>query len=297
MPFGKTVAKREKCDSELIIYHDNFHSRLRVKSDWDQDHFYVLSIDPGIIHLGIRLSMRIKDPTSSDETGLKFKEIKTIQMNLHMLAPHKGEKINIILSNLDKLLDYYYYTYCLWRLHIVLIERQITANYKPTRIMQHTITYFVRSLKDKPFLPVIIEYDAKLKGLMLKAPRGLSERDLKLWSILEGKRIMVERKDWKALQIIKDAEDIRKGDDVTDTIVQEEALFASWGCDTSHLPIPIKELCCDDCQCSICKIKKISVKNLREMSRQSFSIPTASAPSIPNAISVFNINQISYFSL
>ena len=293
--FTKKVPEREKCDSEQIIYHDNFHSRVRVEADWNQDHFYNISIDPGVVHLGIKIGRRWKDPS----VKYKCNRFEILHIKKYKLAPHKGEKIDIILHKMDLILNFLFDEYKLIFLHKVIVERQLNFNYKPTRIMQHVISYFKVRLRNAPYLPVIIEMDAKLKGAMLGAPKGLSERDLKRWSVAEGKRLAHALGMFHVLALIEHEENQgteanTKGDELTDAMLQEEALYIVWGWDKSHIPIPIKDLHCDKCDCDKCRMARRDIKFIRQVANNDLRIPLpptfdiSDKPNIPQVFDLFN---------
>src|SRR5438105_8963608 len=80
--------------------------------------------------------------------------------------------------------------------------------------------------KDNPNLPSIYEVSPKLKGEYLGAPKKISEKDLKLWSVNKAIEICKLRNDKYSLEAI---EKIKKKDDLADTITQVEALFGYIG--------------------------------------------------------------------
>jgi len=111
--------------------------------------------------------------------------------------------------------------------HFIIIERQLPQNYKATRIAQHTISYFSLFLANKPLLPAIVEISPQMKGKILGAPKGISDKQLKTWAVEEARRLLQIRQDDFSLAVLNKF--ATKQDDLSDTICQAEALFIAWG--------------------------------------------------------------------
>jgi len=96
------------------------------------------------------------------------------------------------------------------------------------RLSQHVISYLSLHLKNNNNLTVLLEISPKLKSKELCAPKGISEKELKKWSVIKALELLDVRKDTIAIQIINKAAKSKK-DDFADTIVQIEALFSLFG--------------------------------------------------------------------
>ena len=140
------------------------------------DVLMVGSIDPGIRNLAVRIESR----------GFKDNHpIKTIVWEkLHIKDEERKLQNNVdnlyflITNFLDQFLEYFK------QCHLLIIERQLSKNYKAVRVSQHIISYFMFHFKNLyPNLPMIFEVDSKLKGKELGASKHLNERGLKQWAV------------------------------------------------------------------------------------------------------------------
>lgn len=209
------------------------HSRNRTSNDWKQNEYIIISIDPGIKNYAIRVESRERiDPDTKDE---KVGTIKPLLYELLHPVMTKNDPIEKAINNLTLFLNNHVELFK--KCHMVIIERQMHMNYKSSRIMQHTITYFMVHLKDAIRLPLIIELDSKLKGRQLGAPSGITEGELKKWATREAMDLLYRRKDWVSYAKIQNE---KKKDDLSDTVMQIEALFDLWELPVTPKPLVLK---------------------------------------------------------
>ena len=198
-----------------------FHSIDSNNRNWP-DVINIISIDPGIRNLAIRVESRpVRKDVISPIKTLIFDKLRISENDRKM-----EENIDKLYFLVSQFLDQYLSIFktC----HMLIIERQLPMNLKATRIAQHIISYFMLHLKDIiPSLPMIFEIDAKLKGRELGASTHLNERGIKQWSIDYCKILLVKRQDYEGLEILEKHK--RKADDVADTLVQIEAFFSFQG--------------------------------------------------------------------
>ena len=216
--YSTKVPKSQKPDNGNYTIH-HCHHRDRP-SEWNcrTDYYRVLSIDPGLKNFCFRI---------------EFRNLITGQITMEAY-----EKINLLsdLVGEENIVNYKYrnsilllekYIDLIYNCHLVIIERQLSRNYKMVRFSQHLITYLIIRLMDNPAQSIILEVDPKLKTRQLNAPRGLNSKDVKKWAILRADQILKTRGDQASLNIIKKAKS--KKDDLSDTVIQIEAIFSLFG--------------------------------------------------------------------
>lgn len=205
--YGLKVPKSQQPDK--IDYTHYYPHTTDIKNrNWKEDYLQFISIDPALKNLAIRVEKRFKNKDIICLFSDKYNpSLNCVSDNINNLYQH-------ITDILDKLKDYFINT------HYVIIERQIPKNHNAVRIAQHLITYFLINLKDLPLCPSIIEVDPKLKGKILGAPKGINERQLKVWSVEKAIALSTERKDEYTLTLLKKT---KKKDDLSDVLCQIEA--------------------------------------------------------------------------
>jgi hypothetical protein len=223
--YGLKIPKGQAPDkSQYTLYYPHI---LPIKErEWENIYVQFVSIDPGTKNFAFRIERRYyngKIETYAFEKHSPL-EIKTEQINNdNVTINHLYNNINLILNKHKTLYE---------TTHYIIIERQLPQNYMATRVAQHFISYFIHELTDKFLRASILEVDPKLKGKMLKAPKGMRERELKVWSTHEARRLFVLNKDNFSLNIL---DKTRKKDDLADTKCQTEAI-----CILFHLPLTIE---------------------------------------------------------
>lgn len=219
MHYGLRINKTEAPDkTPYTIYYP--HIKPVTERNWTQGYYQVASIDPARKNYAIRVERRYEDGRIEPIVFDKF-SIESIRFE----GPNNEIMINDAFQVLTRNLRQYdtYFNQC----HFIIIERQLPQNYKATRIAQHSISYFSLLLQDNPLLPAIVEVDPKLKGKMLGAPRGITDKQLKSWAIEKGRELLNARGDVFSLGVLDHFN--KKQDDLCDTICQIEAVFSCWG--------------------------------------------------------------------
>ena len=185
----------------------NLYYINKIKEERKENYIQVISIDPAIKNFALRVERRY-------DSGL----IKCILFDkLDLSDPNP----NLIYKNLIDKLDCYNKIFL--DCHIIIIEKQFPNSINSIiRITQHTITYFMITLKDSKLNPYIYELSPKLKSKILNAPNKLKYKELKNWSINKAIELLELRKDNFSLNIINKN---KKKDDFADTVCQIEALF------------------------------------------------------------------------
>ena len=203
--------------NEFTAY--NPHSLPLDMRNWS-DLIQVVSIDPGIRNLAIRVEARGIRSSNYPIKTMVFDKLHIKEID-RKLEGNVDQLFLMITDFLDKYLPIFKNS------HIMIIERQLPTNYRAVRISQHIISYFMFHFKDlTPNLPMIFEIDPKLKGKELGASRHLNERGIKQWSVEQCVSILKKRHDEEGLEILRKN---KKKDDLADTVCQIEAFFSFQG--------------------------------------------------------------------
>lgn len=208
-----------------IISHDN------IKRNWNQGFYRIISIDPGEKNLAIRIERRSPDAKNIITEFFDKYDLSThstISKNYDSRKESSiSEVYDITINILDKYKQYFLES------HMILIERQMTINYRMVRLSQCIITYFLITLKNAIYCPMIYEISNKLKSDMLNAPKGLNPKEMKQWAIQLAILILEQRGDHESKKIIETAPK-RKQDDLSDVVIQIEAFLYYHGYKTTY---------------------------------------------------------------
>ena len=202
------------------------HTRGPENRRWDQGYHRVVSIDPGEVHFCIRIEKR-------PDVGVITPELYTkVCLSDMATNPETGlcQTYTTLTTFLDQYVDLFETS------HMIIIERQLPINYKMVRLSQHVVSYFCMKLKDAPLLPLITEVAPTLKSQQLGAPKGLSPKEVKLWTIDKAIELLGYRNDHESIRTIKDAPK-SKMDDFADVVAQIEALFSLLGMKLTEVPL------------------------------------------------------------
>jgi hypothetical protein len=215
----KRYSKGNKKDVELITRH--LTGELVTSIDPEERKFRVVSIDPGLRNLAIRVEDRdgnkVPKPIIFCKWDIKLVN-KELPDNLEILPGVKDSNCNYLelIRKLDNHLD------IINKANIIIIERQLPFNYDPNRIMQHLLAYFQITLKDTG--AVIYEIDSHVKGNVFNRPKGV---DLKAWTVEIAIEELNLRNDVWSLEVIENYP--KKQDDLADVVIQLEATLRSIG--------------------------------------------------------------------
>lgn len=198
----------------FIIYDP--HTIDLNQRQWDKDdEWIVVSIDPGLVHLAIRIEAR------NQKTG-QIRPLFIVKQDIYACyEQYKDEWINQSMNIVYNIFDtnIHLFTNC----HIWVIEKQLPVNYKAVSISKHIISWAFIKLKNNKNLPLIVEFESKQKYRMFDAP-PLNERAIKKWGVEKAIEILRWRGDSQTIKFI-DNEPITKRDDICDTVLIAEALF------------------------------------------------------------------------
>lgn len=212
MAFTKKTPKSELADTTpYTVYYP--HKTPVEQRRWTDPWYQFLSIDPARKALALRIERR-------HFTGwiqvLAFSLTDVIQKDTDMTMAFS--RVTEFLMQFMSLI-----LMC----HFVIVERQLPLNYKSTRIMQHILSFCMIHLANAPLLPSIIEIDSKLKGKMLGVPKGCHDKELKKWSIMRARQLLIMRQDAWSIEVMNYY--FTKQDDLADTVCQVEAICKTWG--------------------------------------------------------------------
>ena len=234
--FSRKTPKSQAPDKNpynIIHFTDKAESLNHIVHAWPEV-IKVVAFDPGIRNLAVRVEERGIRSSSYpiktlvfDKLKIKDEERKTDSMvdKLYFLINEFLEKYSEVFKG------------C----HMMIIEKQLSINYKCVRVSQHIITYFMnlfrRNAIENRHIGIIFEVDPKLKGKELGAPSNINERGLKLWSVEKCRELMEKRRDYEGLNIMQKHK--KKCDDIADTVTETEALFSYLGWPTTSVVISL----------------------------------------------------------
>lgn len=220
--FGRQVSVKDDSTDYIIYYPHPLTFLPPVSLDIPETGCQILSIDPAIKNLAIRLEKRYS-------TGY----VETLYMERLNLSDYGDTSdtggttkvdpqiLTILTQFLTALLPH------LRETRIVAVERQLAVNYKSSRIYQHILTFFMIHAPTFQHPCIVMDIDPKLKGKILGAPKGLNKYGLKQWAIEKALEILTIRGDQRAIKCITDnrGKSKTKADDLSDTVIQIEAWF------------------------------------------------------------------------
>lgn len=247
-----SAVESQKNSYYTLIPYD--HQRPETIDLTDRHHLLIVSIDPAQLHLALRIEGRKygetlypqQDGSWGYQRTFTLKSVETKVFIKKSVVPkgfrkEKGQKkkyleLDEVFANTTSYLNDYFRL--LVEADLVIVEKQMSFNYRSTRVMQHIFTYFsmIFSLYPSPSgnkYRYLIQADAKAKTHLLKAPGDMSEKQVKKWSVIYGQRLLQHRQDYNAYQMLMDLG--KKQDDLTDTCLQIEGLMV-------YLGLPIDQI-------------------------------------------------------
>ena len=188
------------------------HTRPASERIWDQGFYQIISIDPGIKHLGVRAERRYLDGH--------------IEPLYFFRASFSGSEEGAMIEILDVLLGM---EPIFETTHIVLIEEQYFDNTPMIRLSQVMETFFTLKLKNLPLLPYLVKVDNKLKLKNLGIESGLAKHKYKRELVVKAHAILTLAGDLESVRVLEQAKK-RKGvegkdEDLADATCQIEAWF------------------------------------------------------------------------
>lgn len=253
--YPKKVPKCEQPDKSWYTVHHCHDTAEPI--DWlnRKDYYDVASLDPGRRNFALRIERR--NLITGKITALGYEKIDLIGKGQEDIVVHIDEFYKRVNIFLDKYLG------LIKACHVVIIERQLHINYKMVRFSQHLITYLTIHLRNNANLTVILEISNKLKTYALQAPKGLSDKEVKKWAVVTADELLRLRGDEPSLKVISLAK--KKKDDLSDTVVQIEAVF-------SHVNLPTTQEMITESRLDLSKIMPMLTPQ---------APPVSAVPSVP----------------
>jgi len=223
--YGRNKPNKSEEDYTTPYTTEWIHTLSRVDSDKlrvKRDYTKFVSIDPGTRNFAIRIEARGKIH------GVE-RAVKPLYYAVWDIATDKQCKIdpNVPVETYRNLIaKFEEIKEMIMDVDIIVIERQLPINFKSALMMHSASMIFSMWLKDSPYYPVIYKVCPKLKGRMLGAPRKISKDELKAWAVVKATELLTHQGDTWSIEVINST---KKADDLSDTVVQLEALLMFWG--------------------------------------------------------------------
>ena len=231
--YPKKTPKSQEPDKSLYTIHHCHNTLEPIQWNTRSDYYRIMSIDPGKKNFCFRIEMR----------NLITKKIMTeVFEKIDLIGSQNTDRVTVDYVNRNVMLILDKYMHLILNCNIVIIERQLSINYKMVRFSQHIISYLMIRLMDNSLKTVILEIDSKLKTKQLRAPKSLGAKETKLWAIEKATELLTLRNDNVSINIMNKAQKSKK-DDLADTVVQIEAVFKLFGLLTTengNIPSPTK---------------------------------------------------------
>ena len=209
-------AKSESDRKGIYTIH-HMHDMSYDRKVYHDGYLIVASIDPAVKNYSLRIERR---PNIGYKTPIEPLVYFRLSLDEDEFYMHDNKESTLYIT-LNKLLDSLLYQFL--DCDMIIIEKQLPFKPVTMKIEQHTIAYFMNHLKDTPYMPLLIEMDAKTKGKMIGSPSGMSEKAFKTWCTKKAIEILNKRNDQLSLDVMK--QNGKKLDDLSDTVCQIEAMF------------------------------------------------------------------------
>lgn len=221
-------SKRDLPDKNPYTLHE-IQDESTINRDWKSiNEITVLSIDPGVTNFGLRIEKR---PFGSDVWKVKVKSYSNTCFKDYQTNPETNT--SALYRSISEYLDSFKSK--LLKAHLILIERQLPINYNMVRVSQHIISYLITILSKSEIHPLILEIDSSGKTCILGAPKKLTPRQVKDWSVEKALQLSYIRKDWHSFYAIINATR-NKTDDLSDVMVQIESICSLFDWGTTPIP-------------------------------------------------------------
>lgn len=210
--------------SDYHVYYPcplSFHPPV-TSQDIPPDGCLCVSIDPAVKTFTFRIERRYAN--SRVETVCMYKLDFSNYDNVNKTGGTTRidpQILTNVLLFLNQMLPY------MQEARIIALERQMSDNYKASRIFQHTLTFFMIMAPTFTHPCMVMDISAKLKGKMLGAPKNLNYNGLKAWGVEKALELLKMRGDTAGMDIILSHRGTSKtkADDLADTVIQIEAWF------------------------------------------------------------------------
>lgn len=198
------------------------HSKSIKQSRWikkksKQGSLTICAIDPGVVHLGIRVESKSKLGTVAYHYALE-------QFTNDRKSKTREKTTLIEIMSYIKSLEWLFE-----RCDLVIIERQLGMNRDAEPVMFALLSYFITLYKDNDLQTIVVLVSPKLKSLVFYDLSGLKKRELKLETVAVVKKLLKHRQETSSYKLLKKTENTIKGDDLADPVVMIESfLLYSW---------------------------------------------------------------------
>ena len=192
------------------------HDTPKTKRVWNDRYIQILSVDPARLNFALRVEKRY---ISGKKKGI-------VEPVLFWKKDFTKNTFVSIIEELEKDSEVYLET------HVFLVEKQMKKT-EMLLIMQHVLTYFIVKTRNYPLCPDVIQMSAKIKGDVLGYNSQLFEgnKKLKKWSSSLSRQLCEKRNDSFSIKVMdywlskEHPKNVRKDDDLADTIVMCEAYY------------------------------------------------------------------------
>lgn len=166
-------------------------------------------IDPGLVSCSIRIVKYIIG------TG----QIINVWFGIHNFGIGIDQMIKGVEDGLESIKQ------TLIMSHHIVIESQYMKKEVNFRTFQHMISYIESCVRNKGMKAVIFEVSISLKTVFIGGPKTLKQNngvDIKEWSKIKARYILLQRCDWTSLSILECTLD-KQDEDYSDTVCYEYA--------------------------------------------------------------------------
>jgi len=217
--FKPKITKGEKPKTGKYLLYNT----TEVLNIGDKESVTVVSIDPAKKNMGFRIERR----------NFGDHRINTIVWDKMNLVDEDPVQCDFFYLRLTAYLQQY--DDLVKDADLIIIERQLSINYQSVRMSQHVITYYLTKFPQIPFADI----DPHVKGWALSAPPGLGKYALKQWAVEKAYDLLTTRQDEKGLAVLETFRKKKhKLDDLSDALIQIEALFKLWNLPLTKTPLP-----------------------------------------------------------
>ena len=188
--------------SEYTIHNIHQNENRNWKGEW----YKIISIDPGVKNLAIRVELRHKDTNQTK----------------HLLFERNNFEIDNEQGIMVSMLNYLESNWHLMKdPHFVIIEKQLPFNYQAVRISQHILTYFYMKCQNNDVRTFIIEISPQIKSKVFTKTK-MNPKEVKKWCVDKAYEVLRKNKDEDSITIIEES---KKKDDLSDVVIQIEAFW------------------------------------------------------------------------
>jgi len=180
----------------------NIHSDSN--RDWRGDYYKIISIDPAVKNLAIRIEHRYPDGTT--------------KATLFERNDFEGGEEGVLVGIMNYLNQHWY---LMEDAHFVIVEKQLPFNYQAVRVSQHIISFFYMKCRNNSIRTFLIELNPQAKSRTFTSVK-MGAKEVKKWAVGKAEEILIANNDYDSLKLMKSS---KKKDDMADVVVQIEAFW------------------------------------------------------------------------